>query len=423
VRQLPPIQIQTTSQSTSLPPTQQPDTQQTQTPQIQESQILRPDTQQQQTQSPSTLPSPEALMDDEMNQRRESRRKDVSLLVRVRSRRRSVLTKTASGQMASDQLHSSSGADTTSPPGSEGPFPPKKSPSFFKSPFRSSSSAVNSSFRCSWRQSMDEFFHFKNGTSGPNDSDDAAAISRKKLLEQRKKTLKEKMLSNHEKQNYEDVFPFFNIPSLYYWLVDFSFTCNSLYLSWWALNFVFLASQQHHSDGTSTHNDDTSTHDGVDRDTHHEHFTSLYLPFLSLLPAIISFISLTFAIRSVTFLKGLTSINIHILLIVMRESYKKTQLLSSLREKLLNGMRSEERHKRCEVTNEKALLETMLIVCRRFSSDGLTLSRSEFMKMLLFYEIIYTKAVVREVYDAIDVNGGSGIEIGVTSLPPLLLLS
>jgi hypothetical protein len=42
---------------------------------------------------------------------------------------------------------------------------------------------------------MDEFFHFTNGTSGPNDSDDAAAISRKKLLEQRKKTLKEKMLS------------------------------------------------------------------------------------------------------------------------------------------------------------------------------------------------------------------------------------
>jgi hypothetical protein len=201
------------------------------------------------------------------------------------------------------------------------------------------------------------------------------------LLTQRKKAAKEKFLANHLKQNYEDVFPFLNYPPLYYWLVDFSFTTNSLYLAWWALNFVFLASET--SDGD-------------------------LLSVISLLPAVISFISLTFAIRSTTLLRGLTMIHVGTLLHVMKLSQQKTLLMREVREKLLEAMKAESPH--C-VT--RAMLDIMLDVCRRYSDDGLTLSRSDFMKMLLHYDLIYPRAIFDQIYDAIDVNGGSGIEIGV----------
>jgi hypothetical protein len=309
---------------------------------------------------------------EESHARRSSRRKDVSVLIKVRSRRRSLFAKHSSGAVSSD------GTSPAPPPLGQALM---KSASFLRHSFRANSSA---SFRCSWRQSMEEFFDYTNK--------DNSSSTNAKLLTQKKRLLKEKLLSNHLHQNYEDVFPFFNNAALYYWLVDFSFTTNSLYLAWWALNFVFLASESDH------HSSD-----------HH------FLPALSLLPALISFLSLTFAIRSTTLLRGLTKIHVSTLLHVMRLSHTKTLLMQEVREKLLEGMRADTPPHRV-VT--KDLLEVMLDVCRRYSDDGLTLSRSEFMKMLLHYQMIYPRTIFDQIYDAIDVNGGRGIEIGVRRFLP-----
>ena len=224
---------------------------------------------------------------------------------------------------------------------------------------------------------MDEFFNYgENDPNNPKTND----------ISIKGKAFKNKMLENHQKQNYEDVFLFGNA-SLYYWLVDFSFTCNSLYLAWWVLNFTFLI-----LDSESTQ------------------YEKFYKVLLSLLPSIISFISLTFAIRSTTLLRGLTKINITSLINVMKLSQTKTKLLNELRSNLLNKIEGEVKR----VTT--SLLDRMLNVSRAYSSDGTTLTRSEFMRMLLNYNIIYPQKTFNEIYNAIDVNGGHGLEIGVSFL-------
>ena len=78
-----------------------------------------------------------------------------------------------------------------------------------------------------WRSSIEKMFTRSKST--------AVELS----TEERESRFENIVKSNFGKQNFLDIF-LFRSPNLFYNLIIFVITCNSLYLAWWATNFLFV---------------------------------------------------------------------------------------------------------------------------------------------------------------------------------------
>lgn len=211
-----------------------------------------------------------------------------------------------------------------------------------------------------WRQSMEDFFQRRKS---------------KMTAEEEKNVFKAKMKDNFQKQNLSEVF-LFGRPELFYGLITVVITCNSFYLAWWITNFAMVASNLNNPG----------------------------LIVLSLLPALVTTFLSALAIRSSSILKAITCLNLTVVAAVLDKSHSNAAALSTLRTQLLEHLSKE----------GPDIKLAMLKLLRRFSEDGMLLTRLEFEAILVHYRILYVPKKIDFLFRSIDANGGNTIEMGVS---------
>jgi hypothetical protein len=194
--------------------------------------------------------------------------------------------------------------------------------------------------------------------------------------------------ANFGKQNFKELF-LFKRPSLFYGLISFVITCNSLYLAWWATNYMFVILS-------------------ID-----EYKLRLWYILITLLPPIITFPTIFLAIRSSTIMQAITFLDLSVVAKVIEQSQINTTMLADFRKTILNFMKK-----------DGPGLDGMIKCCNRFA-DGKdsVLKKSDFREMLLANKVIYTPEKINFLFGSIDLNGGSTVDYGVSMKECILQLS
>ena len=196
--------------------------------------------------------------------------------------------------------------------------------------------------------------------------------------EQREERFARIVKSNFGKQNFKDIFLFKN-PQLFYGLLSFVITCNSLYLAWFATNFIFVILRL----------------EGV--------WQQVLLCSLALLPPVVTFPTVFLAIRSSSLLKALTCLDVTVAAKVIQQSEVNTTMLDQFRQTVLRFM-----------AEEGPGIEGMLRTCNKFAEkNSSVLRKSDFREMLLHHKVIYTPEKIDFLFGSIDLNGGSTVDYGV----------
>mmetsp|Transcript_20925 Transcript_20925/g.30153 ORF Transcript_20925/g.30153 Transcript_20925/m.30153 type:complete len:929 (+) Transcript_20925:135-2921(+) len=203
---------------------------------------------------------------------------------------------------------------------------------------------------------------------------------RDKAKKHSKKAFKSRLKRNTNRQNFRDVFPL-GKPELFYGLISFVMTCNSLYLAWWFTRVIPYA-----------FGSGVSSPDRV-----------VMFAVLSLLPSLLAFPILALAIRSSSILKAITFLNLNIVGAVMDKTAANNAALEEFRTKFLESCRKE------DPLNHKI---GMLKICRRYSSDGIMLSRTEFGDMVLACGLLYSPEKLKFIFSYVDINGGATVDMG-----------
>lgn len=224
-----------------------------------------------------------------------------------------------------------------------------------------------------WRTSLQNFI--KTGVNRFQNSSEEAE----------KDALKNRLKRNAHKQNFRSIF-FFSSPELFFVLINAVMTCSSLYLAWWATRICVLVSHSEKVD------------------------TGIYEAFcvsLSALPAILAFPLIAEAIRASSVLKAVTILNLEVVSSVMDKTAVNTAAVEEFRNLFLA---------QCKAADAKNVKVGMLKLCRRFSSDGMILTQSEFASMLLSCGILCSSQKAKFLFSYIDLNCGSTIDMGVRNL-------
>jgi hypothetical protein len=226
-----------------------------------------------------------------------------------------------------------------------------------------------------WRASVETMFLTK------------ASEDTKLSASEREKRFTAIIKSNFGKQNFKELF-LFKRPSLFYGLISFVITCNSLYLAWWATNYMFVILS-------------------ID-----EYKLRLWYILITLLPPIITFPTIFLAIRSSTIMQAITFLDLSVVAKVIEQSQINTTMLADFRKTILNFMKK-----------DGPGLDGMIKCCNRFA-DGKdsVLKKSDFREMLLANKVIYTPEKINFLFGSIDLNGGSTVDYGVSVNYFILLL-
>jgi len=181
--------------------------------------------------------------------------------------------------------------------------------------------------------------------------------------------------SNFGKQNFKELF-LFKRPSLFYGLISFVITCNSLYLAFWATNHIFLIFQL----------------DG--------YMHRLWYILVTLAPPIITFPTIFLAIRSSTIMKAITLLDLTVVAKVIEQSQINTTMLADFRKTIVNFMKK-----------DGPGIDGMIKCCNRFARGNTSaLKKSDFREMLLHNKVIYTPEKIDFLFGSIDLNGGSTVD-------------
>jgi hypothetical protein len=187
--------------------------------------------------------------------------------------------------------------------------------------------------------------------------------------------------SNFGKQNFKDIF-LFKSPTLYYNLISFVITCNSLYLAWWATNFLFVILK-------------------LDGNMH-----QVLLVLASLIPPLVTFPTIFLVIRSSTIMKAITLLDLTVVAKVIEQSQINTTMLAEFRKTILNFMKK-----------EGPGIDGMIKTCNMFAEKNANvLRKSDFREMLLHHKVIYTPEKINFLFGSIDLNGGSTVDYGVSNV-------
>ena len=195
---------------------------------------------------------------------------------------------------------------------------------------------------------------------------------------------KRNMQSNFGHQNFTDVFVF-GRPQVFYNCIDWVITCNSLYLAWWTTNFVISANN---ADGEGS-------------------VTALAL--ISLVPPMLTFPVISYAIKSSTILKALSSLNLDVVATVVEKTESNLTAVEGLRTKLSHLLVPDD-HATDATT---ALKDGMMTIFEDFSENQFSLSYEEFLAMLTDFRIHYTSQKSRTIFRSLDINMDGTISIEV----------
>ena len=197
---------------------------------------------------------------------------------------------------------------------------------------------------------------------------------------EREKRFENIVRTNFNKQNFKEIF-LFKSPCLFYNLIIFVSTCNSLYLAWWATNFLFLILRL---DGT---------------------LSQLSFFLVSLVPPLVTLPTIFLAIRSSTIVKAISLLDLSVVAHVIEQSQINTTMLAEFRKTLLKVMKK-----------QGIGLPGMIRTCDQFAEKhgNNSLKKSEFREMLLHHKIIYTPEKINFLFGSIDLNGGSTLDYGVS---------
>ena len=184
--------------------------------------------------------------------------------------------------------------------------------------------------------------------------------------------------ANFNKQNFKDIFPF-KSPELFYNMISFIITCNSLYLAWWATHFLFVILK-------------------VDN-----FCLQLKWAICALIPPLVAFPTIFLAIRSSTILKATTCLDLYVVAAVIEKSQANTNMLAEFRKALLKLMKK-----------QGPGVEGMIKTCNMFAGENANvLQKSDFREMLFHNNIVYTPEKIDFLFGSIDLNGGSTVDYGV----------
>jgi hypothetical protein len=207
---------------------------------------------------------------------------------------------------------------------------------------------------------------------------DGIRYSKRQTENDIQKVFKSRLKNNFNKQNFKKVF-LFGAPELFYSMISFVITCNSLYLAWWSTHIAKLI--------IFTIKD------------------PLLMMFVSLLPAVLTLPFLALAIRSSSVLRAITYLSLEVVGSVMDRSAANAASLEEFR----NGF-----VKVCTTQNPKDPRHAMQRICYDFSADHICLTRHGFTDMLLSCGMLYQTEKIKFIFSCIDINGGSTVDMGVS---------
>ena len=195
---------------------------------------------------------------------------------------------------------------------------------------------------------------------------------------------KRNMQNNFGHENFTNVFVF-GRPQVFYNCIDWVITCNSLYLAWWTTNFVIYANN---ADG-----------EGL----------ATALSLISLIPPMLTFPVISYAIKSSTILKALSSLNLDVVATVVEKTESNLTDVEGLREKLTRLLAED--HHGTDVT--QTLKDGMMTIFEDFSENQFSLTYEEFLAMLTDFRIHYTPQKSRTIFRSLDINLDGNISIEV----------
>jgi hypothetical protein len=193
------------------------------------------------------------------------------------------------------------------------------------------------------------------------------------------------MKSNFGHSNFADVF-IFGRPWVFYAMIDVVITCNSLYLAWWTTNFVLVAMRAENIE------------------------IEALLALVSLVPAMLTFPIISYAIKSSSILKALSSLNLDVVASVVEKTESNLAAVESFRGKLRASLLAS-----CDEgdNEDKALKDGMMDLFEEFAADQFSLTAEEFVMLLNDHRIHYTNQKCRAIFRALDINLDGLISIEV----------
>jgi hypothetical protein len=168
----------------------------------------------------------------------------------------------------------------------------------------------------------------------------------------------------------KDVY-FFQRAGMFYHMLSFVITCNSLYMAWWATSFIFVILS--HESGS---------------------LNRLGMAVISLIPPVIAFPTIFLAIRSASIMKAITVLDLTVVAKVIEQSKENTATLVTFRKVMLKVMK-----------RQGEGVEGMVKTCNEFAEhNSYALKKSEFREMLFYHKIIYTTEKINFLFGVINLN-------------------
>lgn len=177
------------------------------------------------------------------------------------------------------------------------------------------------------------------------------------------------------KQNFIDVFPLTS-PGLYYFLIDFLMTCNSLYLAWYFTNFMYIAQNT----GSA----------------------SVFYTLMAILPPLITTPILTLVIKTSSVLQAVTKLNMDIVSTVVDMTENNMAVVEAFRVKFIQRLEEE-----TGKNNEEGVVE--LFSTFHIDEDGIT--RSMFRDILAEMQMHYVWCKYKLIYSAINSNNDGSLSM------------